>query len=133
MPKYLDSMGVALLWSKIKKLQSNNLVYQAKTCDQWNNDIFYPSKKGTMYIYSDYKVIEKDGEEIYLPGIKIGDGKAFLIDIPFLNSAQDSNNQFIEHINDMSRHITEAERQFWNNKLNIDLNLDNENLVINRN
>ena len=69
-----------------------------------------------MYIYSDYKVIEKDGEEIYLPGIKIGDGKAFLIDIPFLNSAQDSNNQFIEHINDMSRHITEAERQFWNNK-----------------
>jgi len=40
-----------------------------------------------MYIYSDYKVVEKDGEEIYLPGIKIGDGKAFLIDIPFLNSA----------------------------------------------
>ena len=132
MPKYLDSMGVALLWSKIKKLQSNNLVYQTKTTAQWNSNPSYPSKKGTLYIYSDYQTVEKDGEEIYLPGVKLGTGNAYLIDLPFLNTPQ-NNEQFLDHINDTTRHITAAERQFWNNKINIDLNLHDENLIINRN
>lgn len=132
MPKYLDSMGVALLWSKIKKLQSNNLVYQTKTTAQWNSNPSYPSKKGTLYIYSDYQIVEKDGEEIYLPGVKLGTGNAYLIDLPFLNTPQ-NNEQFLDHINDTTRHITVAERQFWNNKINIDLNLHDENLIINRN
>ena len=129
MPKYLDSMGVALLWSKIKKLQSNNLVYQTKTTAQWNNNPSYPSKKGTLYIYSDYKTVEKDGEEIYLPGVKLGDGNAYLIDLPFLNTPQ-NNEQFLNHINDMTRHITAAERQFWNNKINVQIK--SENLILNR-
>ena len=129
MPKYLDSMGVALLWSKIKKLQSNNLVYQTKTTAQWNSNPSYLSKKGTLYIYSDYKTIEKDGEEIYLPGIKLGDGNAYLIDLPFLNTSQ-NNEQFLNHINDMTRHITAAERQFWNNKINVQIK--SENLILNR-
>lgn len=129
MPKYLDSMGVALLWSKIKKLQSNNLVYQTKTTAQWNSNPSYPSKKGTLYIYSDYQIVEKDGEEIYLPGIKLGDGNAYLIDLPFLNTSQ-NNEQFLNHINDMTRHITAAERQFWNNKINVQIK--SENLILNR-
>lgn len=129
MPKYLDSMGVALLWSKIKKLQSNNLVYQTKTTAQWNSNPSYPSKKGTLYIYSDYQIVEKDGEEIYLPGVKLGDGNAYLIDLPFLNTSQ-NNEQFLNHINDMTRHITAAERQFWNNKINVQIK--SENLILNR-
>jgi len=44
------------------------------------------SEKDVLYIYTNYKTIEKDGEEIVVPGLKVGDGKGYLIDLPFVNS-----------------------------------------------
>lgn len=130
MPKYLDPAGVTLLWSKIKKLTKNNLVYYSRTSQEWNQDASLISEKNVLYIYVDYKTTIKDGEEIFIPGLKVGDGKAYLIDLPFLNSSTNIEQQFIDHMQNLIIHITDAERQFWNNKLNLEL--QDENLIFNR-
>ena len=69
----------------------------------WNSKPKTLSKAGFIYIYSDYR----DGK----PAIKIGDGKAYLIDLPF------TDDEIIEHINDTVIHITQEEREFWNDKV----------------
>lgn len=135
MPKYLDPTGVALLWSKIKQITKNNLVYYSNTTKEWNKDISFISEKNVLYIYTDYKTITKDDKQFYIPGLKVGDGKAYLIDLPFLNSGggedvEKLQQELIDHINNATIHITASEREFWNNKLN--LQLQNENLILNR-
>lgn len=130
MPKYLDQEGVAYLWSKIKKETEKNLVYQSNTTEDWNERLGFISEKNVLYIYTDYRIIEKDGEEILLPGLKVGDGKSYLIDLPFLNSTSDIDQVMIDHINNNVIHISAEERAFWNNKLNYQL--QDEILVLNR-
>lgn len=133
MPKYLDPAGTALLWSKIKNITKNNLIYYSKTTQQWNSDISFISQKNVLYLYMDYKTIEKDGSEVFIPGLKIGDGTTYLVDLPFLNDVSDFNQQILDHINNLSIHVSAADRIFWNNKLNLSqLQLDNENLILNR-
>ncbi len=133
MPKYLDSQGVSYLWSKIKNIQKNNLIYQSKTKEEWNSDISKVSEKNVLYIYSDYKIIEKeDGEQVFFPGLKVGDGKTYLVDLPFVNNPN-LEQRLLDHINNKIIHVSLADRQFWNNKLNlVDLELHDENLVLNR-
>lgn len=59
-------------------------------------------------MYTDYR-LDEEGNAV--PGIKIGDGNAYLIDAPFMDT------DIIDHINNHTIHITEEERQFWNNKV----------------
>ena len=73
----------------------------------WNEQGMLVSKTNTLYIYTDYQVI--DGDTI--AGIKVGDGNAYLIDLPFTDKA------LMNHIADNTRHITNSEREFWNNKV----------------
>lgn len=73
----------------------------------WNEQGMLVSKANTLYIYTDYQVI--DGDTI--AGIKVGDGNAYLIDLPFTDKA------LMSHIADNTRHITNSEREFWNNKV----------------
>ena len=131
MPKYLDSGGVAYLWGKLKNNLNNKIVYYSKKKNEWDSDIELISQKDVLYIYSDYKTIQKDGKQVFLPGIKIGDGMSYLIDMPFIN---DTNHEFeelvLDHINDNIIHIQPGERDFWNNKLNY--SLDKQILTLNR-
>lgn len=53
-----------------------------------------------MYVYSDYKTEIIDGERVSRPGIKVGDGTSYLIDMPFFQC------------------VTQSEVNFWNNKVN---------------
>lgn len=60
-----------------------------------------------MYIYSDARSYEEEYTEnnetlartVYVPGIKIGDGSAYVVDLPFVN-------------------VTSEQINFWNNKVN---------------
>lgn len=132
MKKYLDSQGTAFLWSKIKNIKlDNTLVYESKTVEEWNNDKDLISQKGTLYIYTNYKVIkDQEDNEIFLPGIKLGDGKAYLIDLPFLNT-DTFNEQILDHINNKVIHVSLEDRMFWNNKLNL-VQPESQTLVLNR-
>ena len=64
-------------------------------------------------------------------GLKIGDGKAYVIDLPFLNDT--SGIDFDQHINNTTIHITNEEREFWNNKINCRDTVISETLFLTRN
>lgn len=78
------------------------------TTANWNSQLSLISKADTIYIYTDYKT---DSQGRHVAGIKVGDGLAYLIDLPFTDAIA------TEHIEDNTRHITQAERDSWNNKV----------------
>lgn len=80
------------------------------TTENWNRQSNLISKKGSFYIYTDY--YKKDNLDI--PGLKIGDGKAYLIDLPFINPDLSSYNS---HIANKDIHTSAAEKAVWNNKI----------------
>ena len=78
------------------------------TTAYWNSQPQLIAAKGYLYVYSDWKV-DTQGRKI--AGIKVGDGLAYLIDMPFTDQI------WADHVDDVVRHITQAEREFWNNKV----------------
>lgn len=131
MPRYLDPEGVLYLCGKIKALDRDKLSYLSKTKEEWNLNPSLISKKNVLYFYTNFKTIQKDNEQIIIPGIKFGDGKAYLIDLPFLNDNSYFEDMLLDHINNHLIHVSNEDRLFWNNKLN--LNLQEQNLILNRN
>lgn len=134
MPKYLDSEGVAYLWRKIKNNLDNKMIYYSKKKSEWNLDKNLISQKNVLYIYSDYKSIEKDGEQILIPGLKVGDGTTYLIDLPFVNDISKNNEleqMILDHLDNKVIHISMEERNFWNNKLNL-VQPESQTLILNR-
>ena len=83
-----------------------NIIYN--TSEYWNSHPTLISKRGYIYVYSDWT---QDSQGRDVAGLKVGDGKAYLIDLPFTEQI------LIDHLNDMVRHITEQERENWNNKI----------------
>lgn len=53
------------------------------TTEYWNSQTTLVSVKDTVYVYTDYETVE--GEAI--PNIKIGDGDAYVIDLPFISGS----------------------------------------------
>jgi hypothetical protein len=89
------------------------------TTESWDEQRTLIPKKGTIYIYSDRSTIVENGITKYVPGIKIGDGVSYLIDMPFLDSnVIDALNA---HINDSSIHVNREDRTFWDNKISVDI------------
>lgn len=87
------------------------------TVDGWNSQKQLVSQLGSVYVYTDKdKYITDTGEIIWIPGIKIGDGNAYLIDKPFITTAVEQ--KLIKHMEDVLTHIQPGEREKWNNKLN---------------
>lgn len=91
------------------------------TTANWNKNPKLISKRGCIYVYSDYKKNE-EGQDI--AGIKIGDGMAYLIDKPFIDEI------LYKHIEDKIIHITQAEREFWNNKIRCYIDSGNTEHII---
>ena len=132
MPKYLDPEGISYLWSKIKHIENNKLIYYSNSKENWDLNPNFLSEKNVLYIYTNYAIVNNDDKEIAIPGLKIGDGKSYLIDLPFVNDSSNFNEILIDHINNNVIHISAADRLFWNNKLNLTLREQEQNLILNR-
>ena len=52
-----------------------------------------------------------------MPGIKIGDGAAYVQDLPFVD--EELRDKIMDHINNPDIHVSLREKLFWNNKLNV--------------
>lgn len=102
------------------------------TTENWNLVPDLISERGAIYVYSDrYSYVDDVGNLILIPGLKVGDGSAYLIDLPFTDA--DTIRTLAEHIKDNVRHITQEERTFWNNKVSSYVNQDDtENLVLSK-
>lgn len=83
----------------------------SKTTAEWNLEPTLISEKNALYIYTDYKVVEG----VMIPGIKIGDGMAYVIDLPFSTDVGG---------------VTDEERIFWNNKVTAFIDPFNEEGLI---
>lgn len=108
--KFLDYQGLSEVVSKLKQLITGADKIHVNTTASWNGRANLIGEAGHIYVYTDYEVI--DGQQV--PAIKIGDGKAYLIDAPFV----DGNNTVLQnHIRNNDIHITAQERDFWNAKV----------------
>lgn len=86
------------------------LSIRSNTTEYWNSIPDLVSASNTIYVYTDYN--EESGVDI--PAIKIGDGSAYLIDLPFVATTN----------------ITQSDIDNWNNKVSVMLDNTNlENLV----
>lgn len=79
------------------------------TTAEWNAQITTSSESDKLYIYTDYQT---DSQGRRVAGIKVGDGNAYVVDLPFIDEV------YMEHISDTTIHVTAEEKAFWNNKLN---------------
>lgn len=70
------------------------------TTEEWNSKPQLVSVKDIVYVYTDHSII--DGQRV--PGIKIGDGITFLIDLPFVTGGCE---------------VTEEQINFWNEKVSV--------------
>ena len=74
-----------------------------------------------------------DGKTILIPGVKIGSGNAYVQDLAFVGD--DVADTLLQHINNAAIHVTLADKEYWNNKLNVDDDAEvvDGALVFNRN
>lgn len=93
---------------------TTNILYG--TTQYWDSQTLLKSQLNTIYVYTDKFSYIDEGVPIPVCGMKIGDGNAYLIDKPFV--ADDVRKLLEKHISDTSAHITSADREKWNNKLN---------------
>lgn len=103
---------------------SDDIQIKVDTTTNWNERTTFIPNKGDIIIYLDKRIING----VNIPGIKIGDGLAYGIDLPFVGD--DIAADLLSHINNTTVHITAAERTKWNNKINCEDEITNETLVL---
>ena len=112
--------GVELKGNKsLEELGIERFLYG--TVEYWNAQPRLISQSKTIYVYTDHS---QDGEGNDIPGFKLGDGMAYLIDMPFVTQ------NIEDHIKDTVRHITQDERNIWNDKVRCYISTDNENNLV---
>ena len=125
--------GVATLdeTGAIPQSQLENSIRYGKTAD-WNSELSFIPKKGQIIVYSDRGKVNNGEQEVDVPGFKVGDGLAYLVDLPFVGDDQVQTIMGLlrVHTDNKDIHVTLEEKEFWNNKLNYVLS--DENLVLNR-
>lgn len=103
----------------------------SRTTAFWNEHPTYVPQKDEFVIYTDYKVVEG----VNIPALKIGDGNAYVVDLPFATAGNEEEIQqliddFNDHIQNMERHTSKEEKHTWNNKIRCVLDEENaENLI----
>lgn len=115
------------------------------TTANWNKATGFIPKNGEVIIYDDYEVkhytVEEYGKTVektaLIPNIKIGTGNAYVQDLAFVD--EKTREMLLDHIHNQEVHVTLQEKEFWNNKVNIDdayalthRKLEGETLVFNR-
>ena len=99
---------------------------------RWNAAAGFIPKEGEIIVYTDYKSKVVNGETVWIPGIKVGSGNAYVQDLAFIDDAQAE--ALLAHEADTNVHITAEDRTSWSSKLNIDdaNEVVEETLIFNR-
>lgn len=124
-------------WEILGDVTSKNIIVGTQA--EWQTRYNQVLPRGVIMIYTNHGTITEiiDNVEVTknVPGIKIADGSTPAADLPFVGDDVVAiiENELNSHINDNIRHITAAERTFWNNKINCIDTVNEHNLIINRN
>ena len=98
--KNLPSVNDIIL--KGNKTSEDLKIVAVKTTEEWSHVTEVVSANGEIYVYSDY-MQDEDGNNI--PGFKIGDGNAYIVDLPFAT------------LPDLR--ISDEDIASWNNKVSV--------------
>lgn len=105
--------------AKTIQITASNVV--SGTTSYWQTHGNVISTKDVLYIYTDWKK-NSDNEDI--PGIKVGDGLAYISDLPFTDQL------WAEHVLDSLIHVSASDRTNWDAKVRCYLDPNNaENVV----
>ena len=108
-------------WSEVDFGSGGKQEVFYETTEYWNSQPHLISTRGRIYVYSDHATSD-DGKDI--PGVKVGDGTSYLIDMPFADE------KYAKHLLDMTSHITQEERDAWNNKVRCYIDLQDSQHII---
>ena len=108
------SINNVTLQNNVTLLDLNLAAVYRHTTAEWNSYIDLVSQLNAIYIYTDFATDENDNP---IPAIKIGDGMAYVVDLPFLAT---SLTQIVtEHINSTTIHTNLQEKAYWSNKVSV--------------
>lgn len=124
---YLSLTGLAYYNSTIESRLGQKLGAHSGTTAQWNAQASLVAEANVLYIYTDYKTKTVNGNTVNIPGLKVGDGTTYLIDLPFVAANEDA---LAEHIANTTAHVTANERAVWNNKVTCFLDDQNSERVV---
>ena len=111
-PLELSFSSNDLLGVRFSDVQTVYTGIRSGTKEYWDEQRSLIGEKNIIYVYTDHQTkTDTWGRVTNIPGIKIGDGKAYLIDLPFTDDI------YITHIKDMAMHCTQEEKDLWNNKV----------------
>lgn len=102
-----------------------------RTILEWAATPAYIAPENTIIVYTDATSYIENNETIFVPSIKISDGITPVVDLPFVND--DIRNSLLQHIENQNIHVTAEKQTFWNNKINCNDEVINNNLVLTRN
>lgn len=91
------------------------------TTAQWNARPSFIPEDGQIIAYTDYRTkIEEDGTTKLVTGFKMGDGKTYAIDLPFVNEsvASQIEEELRAHTSNQKIHVSPTDRNRWDGKLN---------------
>ena len=99
------------------------------TTANWDIQSSLIAEQGAIYVYSDYyTTYDEVGNPTFSPGVKIGDGTSYLIDIPVLS---DTGIQMVlDYLTTNNYLVTSEDRLFWNNKVSAALDEQDPEILI---
>ena len=120
-----ETAGLMSAEDKTKLDEMPESIVISGTTEFWNSQVGYIPDKGVILIYEDY-IVDGDGNNV--PAFKIADGLAYAVDLPFTTIG--GIEEIKAHIGNTNIHVTQAEKEFWNNKWRGYINIfDSENLI----
>ena len=112
--------GVTLIGNKTSEDLNIPKIYYV-TKENWDSQPSLVTENKAIYVYWDY---QKDKDDNDIPGVKIGTGKEYLADAPFLDTV------YAEHILNTIIHVTQNDRDRWDEKVRCFIDPLNENNLI---
>lgn len=97
------------------------------TKSNWDRQTFLIAQRGHLYVYKDAEVTYINGRRVVYPGIKIGDGSSYLIDMPY-SLVESDHEKLINHIQNSAIHVGTGDRMNWNDKVSVSVVQSNEEL-----
>ena len=117
-------------------LKASSVGVSRDTTANWDAHPLFVPKKGQLIVYSDHRIdTDGEGNVIYIPGLKVGDGKAYLKSLPFVGDdiLIETEEMLRQHEENPVIHTTSEEKEFWNQKLNCEVDSQSGTLVLTRN
>lgn len=99
----------------VSSILKSRIIIKHDTTANWEDNPLFVPFSGEFIVFSD-AFQKKDGT--LLPGVKVGDGSTTVLELPFISSDFEEIQDIIDdHINNTVVHITQEERERWNDKV----------------